>query len=122
MLSKALEQALTSAVNEVRLRNHEFLTLEHLLYAILQEEVGADILAGCGAELVKLRSQIERFFDENLEPLPSGVDTEVIQTMGVRRVLQRAIWQKKAAGKDVVEVGDVIAAFLRKKTPTQFIF
>ncbi|WP_027722731.1 ATP-dependent Clp protease ATP-binding subunit ClpA [Maridesulfovibrio zosterae] len=115
MLSKALEQALTSAVNEVRLRNHEFLTLEHLLYAIVQEEVGADILSGCGAELVKLRSQLERFFDENLEPLPSGVDTEVIQTMGVRRVLQRAIWQKKAAGKDVVEIGDVVAAMFEEE-------
>lgn len=115
MLSKALEQALTSAVNEVRLRNHEFLTLEHLLYAIIQEEVGADILAGCGAELTKLRSQLERFFDENLEPLPTGVDTEVIQTMGVRRVLQRAIWQKKAAGKDVVEIGDVVAAMFEEE-------
>ncbi|ACS79892.1 ATP-dependent Clp protease ATP-binding subunit ClpA [Maridesulfovibrio salexigens] len=115
MLSKALEQALTSAVNEVRLRNHEFLTLEHLLYAIIQEEMGADILAGCGAELSKLRSQLERFFDENLEPLPTGVDTEVIQTLGVRRVLQRAIWQKKAAGKDVVEVGDVVAAMFEEE-------
>ena len=115
MLSKTLEQALTSAVNEVRLRNHEFLTLEHLLYAIVQEEMGADIIAGCGAELPKLRSQLERFFDENLEPLPTGVDTEVIQTLGVRRVLQRAIWQKKAAGKDVVEVGDVIAAMFEEE-------
>ncbi|WP_432736255.1 ATP-dependent Clp protease ATP-binding subunit ClpA [Maridesulfovibrio sp. FT414] len=115
MLSKALEKALTSAVNEVRLRNHEFLTLEHLLYAIIQEEVGADIVAGCGAELNRLKSQLERFFDENLEPLPSGVDTEVIQTLGVRRVLQRAIWQKKAAGKDLVEVGDVIAAMFEEE-------
>ncbi|WP_415717417.1 ATP-dependent Clp protease ATP-binding subunit ClpA [Maridesulfovibrio sp.] len=115
MLSKALEQALTSAVNEVRIRNHEFLTLEHLLYAIIQEEVGADIISGCGAELPKLRSQLERFFDENLEPLPAGVDTEVIQTLGVRRVLQRAIWQKKAAGKDLVEVGDVVAAMFEEE-------
>ncbi|CCO24509.1 ATP-dependent Clp protease ATP-binding subunit ClpA [Maridesulfovibrio hydrothermalis] len=115
MLSKALEQALTSAVNEVRLRNHEYLTLEHLLYAIIQEDVGADVLAGCGADLIKLKSQLERFFDENLDPLPSGVDTEVIQTLGVRRVLQRAIWQKKAAGKDVVEVGDVVAAMFEEE-------
>ena len=115
MLSKALEQALTSAVNEVRLRNHEFLTLEHLLYAIIQEEMGADVIAGCGADLPKLRSQLERFFDENLEPLPTGVDTEVIQTLGVRRVLQRAIWQKKAAGKDSVEVGDVVAAMFEEE-------
>ncbi len=115
MLSKALENALNSAVTEVRERNHEFLTLEHLLYAFVQGDSGADILSACGAEIPKLRNQLERFFDENLEPLPEGVDTEVVQTLGVRRVLQKAVWQKRAAGKEIVEVGDVIAAMFEEE-------
>ncbi len=110
MLSKELESALTSAVNEVKRRNHEFLTLEHLLYAITGEEQGEEILEACGAELERLRDQLGRFFVENMEALPDGTETEVIQTLGVRRVLQRAVWQKKAAGKETVEVGDVLAA------------
>ena len=110
MLSKELESALTSAVNEVKRRNHEFLTLEHLLYAISIEEQGEEILEACGAEMDKLRDQLGRFFVENMESLPEGTETEVIQTLGVRRVLQRAVWQKKASGKTVVEVGDVLAA------------
>ena len=110
MLSKELESALTAAVNEVKRRNHEFLTLEHLLYAITIEEQGEEILEACGAELEKLRDQLGRFFAENMESLPEGTETEVIQTLGVRRVLQRAVWQKKAAGKETVEVGDVLAA------------
>ncbi|CCH47570.1 ATP-dependent Clp protease ATP-binding subunit ClpA [Pseudodesulfovibrio piezophilus C1TLV30] len=110
MLSKELESALTSAVNEVKRRNHEFLTLEHLLYAISVEEQGEEILEACGAEMEKLRDQLGRFFVENMEALPKGTETEVIQTLGVRRVLQRAVWQKKASGKTVVEVGDVLAA------------
>ncbi|QJB58509.1 ATP-dependent Clp protease ATP-binding subunit ClpA [Pseudodesulfovibrio sp. zrk46] len=110
MLSKELESALTSAVNEVKRRNHEFLTLEHLLYAISTEEQGEEILEACGAEMEKLRDQLGRFFVENMEALPEGTETEVIQTLGVRRVLQRAVWQKKASGKSVVEVGDVLAA------------
>lgn len=110
MLSKELENALTSAVNEVKRRNHEFLTLEHLLYAISTEEQGEEILEACGAEMEKLRDQLGRFFVENMEALPEGTETEVIQTLGVRRVLQRAVWQKKASGKNVVEVGDVLAA------------
>ena len=110
MLSKELESALTSAVNEVKRRNHEFLTLEHLLYAISIEEQGEEILEACGAEMEKLRDQLGRFFVENMEALPEGTETEVIQTLGVRRVLQRAVWQKKASGKNTVEVGDVLAA------------
>jgi len=110
MLSKELESALTSAVNEVKRRNHEFLTLEHLLYAISIEEQGEEILEACGAEMEKLRDQLGRFFVENMEALPEGTETEVIQTLGVRRVLQRAVWQKKASGKTIVEVGDVLAA------------
>ncbi len=110
MLSKELESALTAAVNEVKRRNHEFLTLEHLLYAISVEEQGEEILEACGAEMEKLRDQLGRFFVENMEALPEGTETEVIQTLGVRRVLQRAVWQKKASGKNVVEVGDVLAA------------
>ncbi|MGE4293687.1 MAG: ATP-dependent Clp protease ATP-binding subunit ClpA [Desulfovibrio sp.] len=110
MLSKGLENALTSAVNEVKRRNHEYLTLEHLLYALAQERHGAAILSHCGADVGKLREQLEQFFAENLEALPANTETEVIQTLGVRRVLQRAVWQKRASGKDVVEVGDVLAA------------
>ena len=110
MLSKELESALTAAVNEVKQRNHEFLTLEHLLYAISIEEQGEEILESCGAEMERLRDQLGRFFVENMEALPEGTETEVIQTLGVRRVLQRAVWQKKASGKNIVDLGDVLAA------------
>ncbi|MFH1914124.1 MAG: ATP-dependent Clp protease ATP-binding subunit ClpA [Pseudomonadota bacterium] len=110
MLSKELESALTAAVNEVRRRNHEFLTLEHLLFAIATGVQGEEILEACGAEMDRLRDQLGRFFVENMESLPENTETEVIQTLGVRRVLQRAVWQKKASGKSVVEVGDVLAA------------
>jgi ATP-dependent Clp protease ATP-binding subunit ClpA len=110
MLSKGLENALTAAVNEVKRRNHEYLTLEHLLYALAGEHHGQVILTHCGAQVDKLQEQLEQFFAENLEPLPEHTETEVIQTLGVRRVLQRAVWQKRASGKDVVEVGDVLAA------------
>lgn len=115
MLSKSLENALTMAVDEVKNRNHEFLTLEHLLYALTSEEIGDKILSSCGADVPRLRSQLESFFNENMEPLPEDTDTEVIQTLGVRRVLQRSVWQKRAAGKEIVEIGDVIAAMFEEE-------
>jgi ATP-dependent Clp protease ATP-binding subunit ClpA len=115
MLSKGLESALTSAVSEVKRRKHEYLTLEHLLYALCLEPTAEGILAACGADVNKLREQLLQFFSENLEVLPEGAESEVIQTLGVRRVLQRAVWQKRASGKEIVEVGDVLAALFEEE-------
>ncbi len=110
MLSKKLERVLTSAVKEVKRRNHEYLTLEHLLYAMLLEEMGRDILVHCGANVVRLKHQLERFFTDHMETLPQEASSEVVQTLGVQRVLQRAIMQMQSSGKQQVEVGDVLAA------------
>ncbi|MGE4536478.1 MAG: ATP-dependent Clp protease ATP-binding subunit ClpA [Desulfovibrio sp.] len=110
MLSKKLEKVLTSAVKEVKRRNHEYLTLEHLLYAMLLEETGRDILVHCGANVVRLKHQLERFFTDHMEALPQNADSEVVQTISVQRVLQRAIMQMQSSGKQQVEVGDVLAS------------
>jgi ATP-dependent Clp protease ATP-binding subunit ClpA len=115
MLSKKVQGVLSVAVNEVKRRKHEFLTLEHLLYAISFEESGVDILASCGADVQRLREQLERFFSENLEALPESQPSEMIQTLSVRRVLERAIFQKSSAGKEQVEVGDVLAAIFEEQ-------
>ncbi|MHC1710674.1 MAG: ATP-dependent Clp protease ATP-binding subunit ClpA [Solidesulfovibrio sp.] len=115
MLSKKLERVLTSAVKEVKRRNHEYLTLEHLLYAMLLEESGREILVHCGANVVRLKHQLERFFNDHMETLPQDTNTEVVQTLGVQRVLQRAIMQMQSSGKQQVEVGDVLAAMFEEE-------
>ncbi len=110
MLSKRLENVLTSAVRIVRRRNHEYLTLEHLLFALAEEESGRDILVNCGVDVDRLQRQLERFFQDHLEVMSGSPSSEVVQTLGVQRVLQRAILQMQSSGKSKVEVGDVIAA------------
>ncbi len=115
MLSKGLEAVLTSAFHEVRKRRHEYLTLEHLLYAMTREAASSDILDACGADVDKLRTQLEGFFTEHMDALPTGTESEVVQTLSVRRVMQRAVWQKQSSGKDLVEVGDVIAAMFEEE-------
>ncbi len=110
MLSKRLENVLTSAVRTVRRRNHEYLTLEHLLFALAEEETGRDILVNCGVDVNRLLQQLERFFQDHLEVMSGSTSSEVVQTLGVQRVLQRAILQMQSSGKSKVEVGDVIAA------------
>ena len=110
MLSKRLEKVLSSAVREVKRRHHEYFTLEHLLYALMVEDSGRDILVSCGVNVIRLKHQLERFFIDHMEVLPEGSAAEVVQTLGVQRVLQRSILQMQSSGKEQVDVGDVLAA------------
>ena len=70
MLSKDLELTLAAAFREAESRRHEYVTLEHLLYAILHNDQGAAIVSACGGEPHELRNRLETFFAESLEQVP----------------------------------------------------
>lgn len=114
MLSKELERIISLAVQEVKKRHHEFLTLEHILYAYTLDEKGKTILEDMGADIEELKDLLERFFAENLEVMPYASEREIIQTVGVQRVIQRAIMHVQAAGKHMVQAGDLLVAFFEE--------
>ncbi|GAB6057758.1 ATP-dependent Clp protease ATP-binding subunit ClpA [Desulfonatronum parangueonense] len=115
MVSKELQRSFLVAVREARVRNHEFLTLEHLLYAMIRNSTAKDILEHCGVELGKLKSQLERFFLEHMQVMPTGGMTEVVQTPSLQRVIQRAILHVQSSGKAEVTVGDVLASICQEQ-------
>jgi ATP-dependent Clp protease ATP-binding subunit ClpA len=100
MLSRDLEKIFALAIREVRVRHHEFLTLEHVLYAYLLDPQGKDLLKNCGVNLTKLRNQLERYFIDHMDVYPESQGREVIQTLAVQRVLQRAIFHVQSAEKN----------------------
>lgn len=114
MLGKHLEAALAAAVVDVQNRRHEYLTLEHLLMAITGERYGEEILETCGVDVGAVRRRLEDFFKTYLNALPDGSKVEVVQTLAVQRVLQRAMRQIQDAGRDSIEIGDVLAAMLEE--------
>ena len=75
MLSPELQATLQRAVDDVRGRRHEYLTLEHLLLSILDDPSGIDIVVKCGGNVDKLRGDLERFLDEEVDELPEGEDS-----------------------------------------------
>ena len=99
-----------AAIKEAKIRHHEFFTLEHILYAMLHDVTGRRVLYHCGANLEELKERIEKFFGEQVEKLPEGVEQDPIQTIGVQRVLQRAIMHVDGAEKREVDAGDILAA------------
>ena len=114
MFSQALEIVLTVAYREATARRHTHLTLEHLLYALAHDQDGERILAACGADLPRLRRELDKYLKESVEQYGRGQQKEPEQTLAFRRVLQTAVLHVQSAGRQEVQSGDVLAATLQQ--------
>ncbi len=114
-VSKDLQRNFRAAVDDARARRHEYLTLEHLLLAIAKDKRGAEVLRGAGAEPKKLVPELEKFLEDNFEPLPEGDDRPPTETIGVRRVLARAAMQAQASEQESLDIGNVLVALFREE-------
>jgi ATP-dependent Clp protease ATP-binding subunit ClpA len=114
MFTASLERVLNVAAREALARRHTDLTLEHLLFAAAHDPLGEDILAAAGADVPKLKKELETFLEQTLDKLPPGSRKAPQQTVAFRRVLQTAVVHVQSAGKAEADVGDVIAALLRE--------
>ena len=117
MIGKNLQKALSIAVEELKQRRHEYLTLEHVLYGIASEPSGRKLIERCGGSAPVLRQALDHFFKTYMESLAEPTK-DVYQTLAVQRVLDNALAHVKSAGRDEeigVEVGDVLAAILEEE-------
>ncbi len=114
MFSAAIEVVLTIAYREAVSRRHAYVTLEHLLYALAHDNDGERILAACGADLPRLRRELDAYLGESLEQMKRGDAREPEQTAAFRRVLQTAVLHVQSAQRGEVEAGDMFAAILQQ--------
>jgi len=108
MIEKALENALNEAFREAQLRNHAYLTLEHLLYAIVKSPEGAEILSATGIKTDELQSELSEHLD-SVEPA-SEDQSEPLQTIAFQRILQKALVHVHSSEKNEMDMGDVLSA------------
>lgn len=111
MLSKELEETMNFAVEQAVQRRHEYVTLEHLLYALLNDSSARDILFNCGAELNQMADALEDFFQKNLERIPDDIKIMPELTASFQSTLNYAILQAEGSGQHVVDGGNLLAAF-----------
>jgi ATP-dependent Clp protease ATP-binding subunit ClpA len=115
MLNKELENALNQAFKRAREQLHEFMTVEHLLLALLDNPSAADILKACGADLNELRQDLITFLDETTPLLPPSEERETQPTLGFQRVLQRAVFHVQSSGKREVSGANVLVAIFSEQ-------
>ncbi len=112
MFTKDLEVSLMVAQREAKNRRHEYLCVEHILYALLNNEIGARIIKHCGGNIDQLKESLEEFFTKQETVLPKGDNPQ--QTLAVQRVLHLAVMHVNSAGKTTADVGDVLVAIHRE--------
>ncbi len=115
MFNQDVQITFSLAVREAQRRRHEFLTTEHVLYAMLFDEHGQEILQACGGDVELLRTDLELYFEQHLESLEHLDEEMPEQTIGLQNVLQRTVTHMQASGGDEIGVGDILAALLEQE-------
>ncbi|MCR9144589.1 MAG: AAA family ATPase [bacterium] len=115
-LNDELQRTLQRAYEEAKRRKHEFITLEHLLYALTFDKTACDVMLHCGADINELGQEVKQFLEDEIEALPEpDKDYEPQYTMGFQYVLQIAIAHVQSSGKSEVTSANVLAAIFREK-------
>ena len=115
MLSSELEFCLNEAFQSARERRHEFMTVEHLLLALLDIPKVHEILKACNSNVGQLRRQLSEFIEEATPLMPLDEEGEVQPTLGFQRVLQRAVFHVQSSGKKEVTGSNVLVAIFSEK-------
>jgi len=116
MLSKDLEMTLNVAFKNARDKRHEFMTVEHLLLALLDNESAVNVLRACGADMARLREELTEFVDSTTPLIPTNdSERETQPTLGFQRVLQRAVFHVQSSGKKEVTGANVLVAIFSEQ-------
>ncbi|MGB5455309.1 MAG: ATP-dependent Clp protease ATP-binding subunit ClpA [Gammaproteobacteria bacterium] len=110
MLSKELEASLNRAFNDARDKRHEYITVEHLLLALLDNSSANSVLQACGTDLNLIRNELDEYLEKNTPVFSDIVSGEVQPTLGFQRVLQRAVFHVQSSGKKEVVGANVLVA------------
>ncbi len=115
MIAQELEVSLHMAFVEARQKQHEFITVEHLLLAMLDNPSAAEVLKACGVDIDELRGVLTDFINEHTPRLSPHSDADTQPTQGFQRVIQRAILHVQSSGKKEVTGANVLVAIFGEK-------
>ncbi len=115
MLSRELEDSLNGAFKDARSQNHEFMTVEHLLLALMSNDGVIEVLKACGADMELLQKDLTAFLEETTPLLPPDDERDTQPTLGFQRVLQRAVFHVQSSGKQEVNGLNVLVAIFSEQ-------
>ncbi|MFN8485106.1 MAG: ATP-dependent Clp protease ATP-binding subunit ClpA [Anaerolineae bacterium] len=115
MITQELQSTLNRAVIEAAARRHEFVTLEHLLLAMLDEKTAGNVLRHCGGDLEAMGQDLEEFFEENMTPVPNGAAPSPQLTAALARVFDRALAHAHSSSQETVDGGHILVEIFQER-------
>jgi ATP-dependent Clp protease ATP-binding subunit ClpA len=110
MIAKPLQKTFEFALNDAIERRHEYVTIEHVLYALLHDREVARVITECGGDVDVLKNQLDSFMDRTLEKLPDDAEVQPVLTAMLQRVVQYAQLHAQSSGRKEVDTGQMLAA------------
>jgi ATP-dependent Clp protease ATP-binding subunit ClpA len=114
-ISPEVEIALSVAASDAARRRHEYLTIEHLLLALLMDETTSSVIRHAGGDPSAIKKRLDRYLTETLEPLPEESATTPTPSLGVQRAIRRAVNHVKSSGKEEVKGANVVIAMFAER-------
>lgn len=115
MINKELGLTIEATIRDAESHRHEYLTVEHILFAMLHDDWGCDIILSCGGDILRVTSSIKAYLEENIPKLHKNTKAYPQPTIGFQRVLQRALNHVKSCGKQEADAGDILASILMEE-------
>jgi len=115
MITKELQDTINLALQEAIARKHEFVTLEHLLYALLKEKTSSDVIKNCGGSIDELHKELDQFMKDSIEKMGFSFNKNPEPSAAIERVLTRAALQAQSSGQATVDGGNVLAAMFQER-------
>jgi ATP-dependent Clp protease ATP-binding subunit ClpA len=115
MINKGFELIIEATIKDARSQRHEYLTVEHILYAVLHDDFGAEIIKNCGGNVPAIKKAVENYFREHIHKMPSKTPSFPQPTIGFQSVLQRALAHVHSSGREEADAGDVLSAIFFEK-------
>ncbi len=112
-VNEELNNIIAAAFAEAKTRAHEYITPEHILYASLFFDSGSDIIVNCGGDIAGLKKDLEEYFKADYIPVMTGKDP--VESEGFHNVIENAMLHVASAGKNILEIGDIFAAFFYER-------
>ncbi len=115
MLNKELEKTLNDAFKRAHQMRHEFITVEHLLLAMMENKSACEVFQAAGGDVAAMTSEIESYLEQSTPIIPADIERETQPTLGFQRVLQRAVFHVQSSGKKEVTGANVLVAIFSEQ-------
>ena len=115
MITDDVRRTLEVARDEAKSRRHEYVTLEHLLLALLSEDRAVEVIVNCGGDPDEIRSDVESFLDNRVETLPEESESQTLETLALRRIVEYSLLQASGSGQEQIDAGNILAALFQEE-------